>query len=703
MWPPLPVDVYVRRPLENLPFPLEDARCRMFSRARHGLWQAVQAGGLREGDQVLVPAYHHGSEVEALSRAGLLCTFYEGDEELRPDGRELERLLTPRTRALHLIHYLGFPQDSAKWRRWCDEHELLLIEDAAQAWLASHGGTPTGSHGDISIFCLYKTIGVPDGAAVVAAELPEPSEHALRAAMLARRHAAFLTARSSFLTAAAERLSNDDGEYSSEEDFALGSPSSAASSLSDFLVRRLADPAIAAHRRANYEFLLERLSQHVLPGFDRVPEGASPFAFPIVTDDKERLVAEAARQRVLAVDFWSVPHPSLPVDDFPGAQSLRSRVLALPVHQELRTRDLERVAAAVAGAPRRRTRELRLEPFELDASTRSEWNTLAAAADNVFATWEWNSIWWRHFGRHRRLLVRACRSNDGSLVAVLPAYASRERPLRIVRLLGHREGDNLAPISAPGDRPAAARAFRRLLREVGADVFVGEHMPGQQGWAGRLDGTVISRTGSPVLNVNGATWDDLLAARSANFREQVRRRERKLRREHDVEFRFVDDPSRLPDALETLFSLHRARWRGEGAWRTEAPKAFHREFAAAALGQGWLRLWLLDVDGKTVAAWYGLRFEDTESYYQSGRDPEWDPYAVGFVLLAHTVREALSDGVREYRFLEGGESYKYRFANEDRGLDTIGVGLTRQGSSAVKLALAARRSHLTAAARAVAG
>ena len=131
--------------------------------------------------------------------------------------------------------------------------------------------------------------------------------------------------------------------------------------------------------------------------------------------------------------------------------------------------------------------------------------------------------------------------------------------------------------------------------------------------------------------------------------------------------------------------------------------AFHREFAAVALAAGWLRLWLLDVDGTTVAAWYGLRFGNAESYYQSGRDPRWDAYAVGFVLLAHTIREAVGDGVREYRFLEGDESYKYRFASEDRGLDTVGVGLTPQGAGAVRLAVAARRSGLAAAARSAAG
>ena len=56
-----------------------------------------------------------------------------------------------------------------------------------------------------------------------------------------------------------------------------------------------------------------------------------------------------------------------------------------------------------------------------------------------------------------------------------------------------------------------------------------------------------------------------------------------------------------------------------------------------ALERGWLRLWVLEADGKAVAAWYGFRFAQIDWYYQSGRDPDWERQSVGFVLLAHTI------------------------------------------------------------------
>ena len=136
VWPPLPLSIYAGRRRGARPFPLEDRRCRLYSLGRHALFQGVRAAGLSTGDEILVPAYHHGSEVEALVRAGLTCRFYAGTAGLAPDAEELDALVGPRTRALLLIHYLGLPQDAARWREWCRLRGLVFVEDAAQAWLA---------------------------------------------------------------------------------------------------------------------------------------------------------------------------------------------------------------------------------------------------------------------------------------------------------------------------------------------------------------------------------------------------------------------------------------------------------------------------------------------------------------------------------------------------------------------------------------
>ncbi len=350
VWPPLPFGLYTRRPSRRFPFPLEEPRCRIFSLARHGLFVGIKVLGLEPGDEVLVPAYHHGSEIEALIRAGIVCRFYETGQRLEPDEKNLERLLGPRVRALYLIHYLGLPQEAARWRAWCDEHDLLLIEDAAQAWLSSRDGTPVGSHGDLSFFCLYKTFGLPDGAAVICSSPLEPprSRPRLGIARVALLHGLYLAQRWGWFAELSRRVRRT-GEHDPERLLALGDPGRAPYATTGFLLARTAYPEAQAARAANYAFLLERLKRFVPEPFAHLPEGASPFAFPIQSDRKEELLDRLVRHGIVASSFWPIPHPCLPVADFPRAAALRKSTIALPVHQELGFRELELMANTVLG------------------------------------------------------------------------------------------------------------------------------------------------------------------------------------------------------------------------------------------------------------------------------------------------------------------------------------------------------------------
>lgn len=331
-----------------LPFPLEEPGCRLFARARHGLWQAARASGLNEGDEVLAPAYHHGSEIEALRRAGLVCRFYEATETLAPGEDELERLLTARTRALHLTHFLGFPQDGRRWRRWCDERGLLLIEDAAQSWLTGNGGRPVGSDGDITVYCLYKSFGLPDGAALLTrtAVPPPQGRRPLGAQSLAMEHALWLVTHSELLSRAAEGTSRAKN-FLIRPDLALGDPNSPPSAMTLLVLPRIASMTAAERRRQNYRQLHAARPDLVPRAFADLPPEASPFVFPIECDDKTAVMSRLRSIGIRSLDLWPNPHPMLARAEFPRAAALRRRTIGMPVHQELRSKDLARIVKAL--------------------------------------------------------------------------------------------------------------------------------------------------------------------------------------------------------------------------------------------------------------------------------------------------------------------------------------------------------------------
>src|SRR5438309_895473 len=164
-WP----HMLVPRPSAAVPlvFPFDQPGLRYRYFARNAVWDAVQLLEL-SGKQVLLPAYHHGVELETLLAAGVKPVFFRVDAQMRCDFEDARRRTTPEVRALYVIHYAGFPQDMQAARQLATELGVPLIEDCALSLLSRDGEKPLGSFGDVSVFCLYKTLPVPNGGALVA-------------------------------------------------------------------------------------------------------------------------------------------------------------------------------------------------------------------------------------------------------------------------------------------------------------------------------------------------------------------------------------------------------------------------------------------------------------------------------------------------------------------------------------------------------
>jgi dTDP-4-amino-4,6-dideoxygalactose transaminase len=325
----------------------------MYLQARQGLWWALRGLGIGSGDEVLVPAYHHGSEIEVQVRTGAICRFYDCRGSFEPDEAELDSMRGPRVKALYLIHQLGFAQDSARWRRWCDERGLLLLEDGAQAWLSARNGQPVGVKADLSLFCLYKVFGLPDGGAVFSRSFAgaPPDDESAGARALAARVADWSAQRSRVAaTLFRNRRHPDRGDERPEVDFALTATDERAALTTRWLLRRAVDVDAPVRRRANFSRLAERLQDLRSPAFRNMPPQSSPLVFPIEVDDKHGVVKRLAASGIMDTRMWSAPHPGLDPDAYPGATALRARLVGLPVHQELRPVDVDRIADAVARA-----------------------------------------------------------------------------------------------------------------------------------------------------------------------------------------------------------------------------------------------------------------------------------------------------------------------------------------------------------------
>jgi dTDP-4-amino-4,6-dideoxygalactose transaminase len=698
-YPPLPPTAHLRHAGEQLPYPLEEPHCSLFARGRHAIAHAVPALGLGGGDRVLAPAWHHGAEIEALRQAGLEIDFYEVGADLEPDEDQLDALVRPRTRMLFVTHYLGFPRDAARWRAWCDARGLLLFEDGAHAMLARSDREPVGALGDAAVWCLFKTFPVPDGAALrLRRKITPPELDAARGTSdVLRGHAQWCLQRVPAL-AGAVRRNNRPGAFDLAVEIALGTPSAPLRATTR-LLPRVASEDVAQRRRANYRLLLDELGSQVAPPFDRLPPGAVPLGMPLHTTAKQRLVERLAERGIDAVDFWCAPHPLLESDarEFAASARRRESTVLLPVHQGLRLRDLERIADAAQMPRAQRRAALRVEHATSIDELRDEWSRLALRARNLFATPEWTETWCRHLLGDRRLELLAFRSASGRLVGVQPLYVHSERPLRILRVAGHGPGEDLGPACAPEDRRQVARALVRELAGMRGGLLVAEHVSAEAGWAALTHGHVVRSEASPAVVPGPDGWHGLLASRT-HIRKEIARQQRRLAALGDLRYRLGGaSAEELQRDLGTLFALHGAVFGDDS--RFLAHERFHREFAEIARTRGWLRMWFLELDERPIAAWYGFRYAGVECDYQGGRDPAWERFSVGTVLISHAMRAAFDDGIGEYRLLRGSESYKRRFATHDRGLETLVIGRGPVGGVAAAAAAVVPERMATAAKR----
>ena len=349
------------------PFPFDDPATHWFYFARNGIYSLARLWGLA-GREVLFPAYFHGVELEALLEAGVRPKFFPVHERMRVDPAEVIERIGPDTKAVYLIHYLGFPGPVEELAEACRERNVLLIEDCALSLLSSSGEKPLGSTGDASVFCLYKTLPVPNGGAVVLRRGPPLGLPTGAPPPLASTAAPILSSllqtleihggmagrlvRSAVRAVgnAASRAARAERVPTGTQHFDRAHVGLSMSGISHVIAEAQDFAGIVERRRRNYFHLLGRLRGVSPPVFGELPPGVCPLFYPLQIRDKQAMLARLAARGIEAIDFWRVGHPALPPGSFPEVDRLRQTILEIPCHQDLSPATVDRIAAAVAEA-----------------------------------------------------------------------------------------------------------------------------------------------------------------------------------------------------------------------------------------------------------------------------------------------------------------------------------------------------------------
>ena len=176
----------------------------------------------------------------------------------------------------------------------------------------------------------------------------------------------------------------------------------------------------------------------------------------------------------------------------------------------------------------------------------------------------------------------------------------------------------------------------------------------------------------PFIPLAGQTWDSYLATLGASHRANVRRRLRAIEQKCTVTFSRVTTEAERREALPILMRYHDRRFDEAGTtFATPALRAFHDELSKRALDRGWLRMYVLRLDGAVAAVMYGFFYDGTFSFYQHGFDDQYQQHSIGLVLMALTIRAAIDEGAAGFDMLWGVEPYKFLWARDRRELHNM--------------------------------
>jgi dTDP-4-amino-4,6-dideoxygalactose transaminase len=297
---------------------------------------ALRSCGVAAGDEVILPPFTFVATGSAVSALGAKPVF----ADIQPttyniDPAQIERRVTPRTRAIVVVHLYGLAADMDPVMELARSKNLSVVEDSAQAIGAGYKGRRTGSLGDVTCFSFYptKNLGACGDAGMIVTNSAKRAER-LR---ILRNH-------------------GQTEKYVSSEPGWNGRLDEIQAAILRVKLSHLADWQRA--RQAHAAEYTRHFSQ--IPGImpPLAPEGYEHVfhQYTIRVEERDQLQRVLSEKKIGSVVYYPVPLHLQPLyaslgyksGDFPHAEHAAQEVLSLPMYPELRPAQLTRVVETVA-------------------------------------------------------------------------------------------------------------------------------------------------------------------------------------------------------------------------------------------------------------------------------------------------------------------------------------------------------------------
>jgi CelD/BcsL family acetyltransferase involved in cellulose biosynthesis len=313
-----------------------------------------------------------------------------------------------------------------------------------------------------------------------------------------------------------------------------------------------------------------------------------------------------------------------------------------------------------------------------------EWRELCpeGPGEQPFYRPEWVAAYARNCCPKNKFVLVTARS-AGRLTAVLPLVEERSLflsglPIRQLRGASeqHSWRFDLAHAAGPEGDAAVGAIWKALRGLSGWDVIELPDVPEggaaeQLLQAARLEGFPIGKSNymfTPFIELTTTTpasQGSQFLPRSVNLQRSLRRILRKLRAQGNMALERYDKAD--PHLLQRFYDLERAGWKGQEGTAIASgttTRAFFDELAEVAAKFGYLSLYFLEIDGRDVAAHFGLCYGGRYFMVKCAYDESYAPYAPGHLLVNLVLQDCAERGLTEFDFMAHADEWKCKWTSE---------------------------------------
>jgi CelD/BcsL family acetyltransferase involved in cellulose biosynthesis len=344
------------------------------------------------------------------------------------------------------------------------------------------------------------------------------------------------------------------------------------------------------------------------------------------------------------------------------------------------------------------------DSFEAAGIGRDEWDHFVSnVAGDIYVTFDWCRIWWRHYGQGRRLRLFVFRAGNG-VVGLAPMFIEHVWLGPIGLKMAKRVGADFAltifalPLAANYAERACHELIMTLIEGENCDAVWFGIMPGNDATADRLRELCRIHCGRLMIlrdvpegphTVFGLpdSFEVFVANLNKRQRQNYRRDINLLSKSFKVEKDVVRDPLDLSRALETFKLLHDRQWRAEGKlghfgdWPNSG--AFNSDLVQELSRHGRCRVLRLFLDGRLVALQYAFVFGDCCYWRLPARavDDGLARFGLGRIGLMQLIEAMIGEGVCRIEAGRGHYEYKVQLGGEELEARSIVIGTRRAGAA----------------------